>query len=90
MTKEEKIAILTKELLDVINSPDEQGNNLSESDNLAARCNKTINELHQLNVDTNIVRQIMRRVDEVYGKADNYKLTKPLYEEFTRIIKELE
>ena len=81
MTKEEQIQKLTEELLKLLEVP--------ELDATETKVyTKTINELKNgLNVEVNVVRQIMRRVDEVYGKADNYQYTTPMYEEFDKIIK---
>jgi len=84
MTREDKIAILTEELLKLIEEPNEPSNSnipITET----ASYKKTINDLTKLNVDIDIVRKIMRRVDEVYGKAENYIITKPLYEEYGRL-----
>jgi hypothetical protein len=91
MTREEKIELLTKELLEVINTPsaDEYVNEEIQEIELKS-IEKTLGDLKSLNVDTNVVRQIMQRVDEVYGRKHSNIHSKPLYEEFTRIIKSLE
>ena len=46
---------------------------------------KLFNDLKgKLNVDVDVVRKVMDRVDVVYKKAENYIVTKPLYEEFEK------
>lgn len=88
MNKEEQIKKLTDELLSLLNTPNTTNTSeITESE--VTEYSKTINDLKNgLNVDVNIVRQIMKRVDEVYGKSENYMYTTPLYEEYAKIIKE--
>ncbi len=82
MTREEQIKKLSEELLRLIGTPDESP---TDTD----LYNKTIYDLKNgLNVEVDVVRKIMRRVDEVYGKCENYNYTAPLYEEFGKIIKD--
>ena len=81
MTREEQIKKLTEELVKLIETP-------SVSETESVKYTKTINDLKNgLNVDVGIVKQIMRRVDEVYGKCENYQYTPPLFDEFDKIIK---
>jgi hypothetical protein len=96
MTREEKIQKLTEELLSLVNQPDSPSPEQYNSDltnnsikNHATSAEKLsspeaiVRNLREgLNVDVNVVRQIMKRVDDVYGKADNYIKTKALYESF--------
>lgn len=85
MNKEEQIKKLTDELLSLINAPDTAHIPKDETDVYT----KTINDLKNgLNVDVDIVRKIMKRVDEVYGKSENYMYTAPLYEEYSKILKD--
>lgn len=96
MTRDEQIKALTEKLLELMATPEApqqvqqtqqptpQALSLNELDSYT----KTITKLKDgLNVDVNIVRQIMRRVDEVYGKAENYQYTAPMYETFEKILK---
>jgi hypothetical protein len=97
MTKEEQIKELTEKLLALMApdmnqpalktpQPESHLNNLTLNEvNTYA---KTINDLKNgLNVEVDVVRRIMKRVDEVYGKCENYQYTAPLYEDFERILK---
>jgi hypothetical protein len=90
MSKEEEIKKLSEQLLKLINTPDTPpAVNSSESISLSENdlVSEIVDKLNRLNVDQNHVRQIMRRVDEVYGKA-HHNYTTPLHEEFTKLIKE--
>ena len=82
MTREEQIRKLTDELLKLMATPE-----VTETETVIY--DKTINDLKNgLNVDAGIVKQIMRRVDEVYGKREANIYTAPLYEEFGKILKD--
>jgi len=95
MSKEEEIKKLSEQLLKLLNTPDisVEGttpiqlvtipSDTKENDLVT----EIVDKLNRLNVDQNVVRQIMRRVDEVYGKA-HHNYTTPLHEEFTKLIKE--
>lgn len=97
MTKEEQIKELTEKLLalmvpdmnqPVLQTPQPEQQLHALSLNEVNTYAKRINDLKNgLNVEVDVVRRIMRRVDEVYGKAENYKYTAPMYEEFEKIIK---
>lgn len=90
MTREEQIELLTKQLLTLINTPT---TNDTEPEDVAVEIKsveRTVNDLKTLNVDTNVVRLIMNRVDEIYGRKHSNIYATPLYEEFSRIIKTLE
>lgn len=92
MTKEEQIKELTEKLLALMASPEPEQTPQVKPQPLSlteiSSISKTMDDLqHGLNVDVNIVRKIMKRVDEVYGVADNYKYTSPMFEEFERILK---
>jgi hypothetical protein len=98
MTKEEQIKALTEKLLalmapdmnqPILQTPQPESNSHNLTLNEVNTYAKTINDLKNgLNVEVDVVRQIMRRVDEVYGKCENYKYTAPLYEDFEKILKE--
>lgn len=82
MTREEQIKKLSEQLLRLIETPE-----VTESESIMY--DKTITDLKNgLNVDVSIVKQIMRRVDEVYGRKENNIYTAPLYEEFSKILKD--
>ena len=82
MTRDEQIKKLSEELLMLIGTPE-----VTESETILY--DKTISDLKSgLNVDVSIVKQIMRRVDEVYGRKENNVYTAPLYEEFSKILKD--
>lgn len=96
MSKEEEIRKLSEQLLKLLNTPDTsvEGTTPTGSVVVSLEANKEndlvseiVDKLNRLNVDQNVVRQIMRRVDEVYGKA-HHNYTTPLHEEFTKLIKE--
>ena len=88
MSKEDEIKRLSEQLLKLLNTPDVQETSstqevqthpINEEENKDVV--EILHKLERLNVEPTVVRQIMRRVDEIYGKAENYKFTKPLYEE---------
>ena len=82
MTRDEEIRNLTDQLMKLMATPD-----ITQSE--TASYDKTINDLKNgLNVDVSVVRQIMSRVDEVYGRRENNIYTAPLYEEFGKILKD--
>lgn len=91
MNKEEQIQALSKLLLKLLSEdsePTKQENVTVESKAKQEQNLKTINEtladFKTLGVDVEIVRKIMRRVDEVYGAA-RHNYTQPLYEDFDRL-----
>ena len=82
MTRDEQIRKLTEELIKLMETPD-------VTENESEMYNKTINDLQNgLKVDVGVVKQIMQRVDEVYGRKENNIYTAPLYEEFSKILKD--
>ena len=95
MSKEDEIKKLSEQLLKLLSAPDEPEQKVpaqeSQTHQINEKENKDVVEilhkLERLNVEPTVVRQIMRRVDEVYGKAENYKFTKPLYEETGKLSK---
>lgn len=95
MSKQEEIKKLSEQLLKLINTPDSPPVMVSEgtplTDPITTSENDLVSEivdkLNRLNVDQNVVRQIMRRVDEVYGRA-HHNYTTPLHEELHKLIKE--
>lgn len=94
MSKEEEIRRLSEQLLILLNTPDVT-NNTPEPTPISQPINEIENEdvveiihkLERLNVDPVVVRKIMKRVDEVYGRAENYKYTTPLFEEYNKLSK---
>lgn len=105
MDKDKKIELLTQELVRLLNEKTEESSgyqqgNLEICDNLIMEmksqgvsiktCHQTIDELNSLNVDTNIVRQIMKRVDEVYGRKHSLIHSASLSDSLGTIIKNLE
>lgn len=82
-SREEQIKMLSEQLLKLLETP---SNEISTNDKNSYT--KTINDLKNgLNVDVDHVKKIMRRVDEVYGHANNYITTRPLFEEFDDLTK---
>ena len=53
-----------------------------------AVCEETLDKLRRLNVDADVVRQIMRRADELKGRTDRYATSEPLYETIRKVFKE--
>lgn len=89
-TREEQIRLLSEELLKLINSPEPPSTPVHKHISPTERRTyiETINDLKGIGVDTEYVKKIMQRVDEVYGKAENYIITKALYEEYDRLSKQ--
>ncbi len=88
MGKEEQIKKLTDELLKLLNTPEVKNDESAYNEIFIKSAEKTVSDLKNgLDVDVNVVRQIMKRVDEVYGKAENYQYTAPLFEEFNKLLK---
>ncbi len=82
MTRDEQIRKLTDDLIKLMATPE-----VTESETVMY--DKTINDLKNgLNVDVSIVKQIMRRVDEVYGRKEANIYSAPLYEEFGKLLKD--
>jgi len=95
MSKQEEIKRLSEQLLKLINAPDlptptvsvSESTKPSETNMENELVSEIVDKLNKLNVDQNVVKQIMRRVDEVYGKA-HHNYTTPLHEEFSNLTKE--
>jgi hypothetical protein len=88
MTKDELIAQKVKEL-EALMADDTQyeskpGYIIEESEWNKAK----IEDLEKI-VDFQVARLIMRRVDEVYGYKHSNEYQRPLFEEFQRVVREL-
>lgn len=86
MTKEEQINALAAQMLALLNTPDTQAQPLNEEQRTSLMGVKsaetTLKDFQKLNVDVDVVRKIMYRVDEVYGKAGYRVETEALHETF--------
>lgn len=93
MTKEEQIQALSKVLLKLLSEESETPPQSMPyppgapemkqlQDQRLKSLDETVQDLKDLGVEPSIVRQIMRRVDEVYGAPKTLYISKPLYEDF--------
>ena len=83
MNQQEETSAELKQLIDELTNVLSSMNKIAEEKQVI--CEETLNKLKQLNVDPEIVRQIMRRADELRGKTENFRTTESLYETFDKL-----
>lgn len=83
MNQQEETSAELKQLIDELTNVLNSMNKIAEEKQVI--CEETLNKLKKLNVDPEIVRQIMRRADELKGKTENFRTTESLYETFDKL-----